>query len=84
MWKWGDSGCHWLWVSVTLLQLPFDLVTQASAGMWHLVPLVLAGGNSARRSLPKLGLQLMAPKYPVPTHSMVSMPCQQYSNASVR
>lgn len=83
MWKWGDSGCCWLWVSVTLLQPPFDLVTQASAGMWHLVPLVLAGGNLAHRSLLKLGLQLVAPTYPVPSHSMMSMRCQQCTKACV-
>lgn len=77
MWKWGDSGCHWLWASVTLLQPSFDLVTQASAGMWHLAPLAVAGGNLAHKSLPKLGLQLVAPRYPVSTHSMVSTPCQQ-------
>lgn len=79
MWKGGDSGCCWLWVSVTLLQQ--SLVSQASAGMGYLVPLVLAGRNLAHRSLPKLGLQLMAPRYPVPTHSMTSTCCQQYSNA---
>lgn len=48
-----------------------------------MVPLVLAGGNLAHRSLPKLGLQLTAPIYSVPTRSMMSMPSQQNSNASV-
>lgn len=48
----------------TFLQLPSDLVIQASAGTWHLVPLVLAEGNLALRSLP-------GPS--VPTHSMMSI-----------